>query len=32
LDRIEDLASAMLAQDGVRLPGERRLRMRAAAA
>lgn len=32
LDRVEDLASAMLAQEGVRLPGERRLHLRAAAA
>jgi (2R)-3-sulfolactate dehydrogenase (NADP+) len=31
LDRIEDLAAAMLAQDGVRLPGDRRLAARAAA-
>ncbi len=29
LDRIEDLASAMLAQEGVRLPGDRRLQERA---
>jgi (2R)-3-sulfolactate dehydrogenase (NADP+) len=28
-DRIEDLLGAMLAQDGVRLPGDRRLAMRA---
>jgi (2R)-3-sulfolactate dehydrogenase (NADP+) len=28
LDRIEDMAAAMLAQEGVRLPGDRRLRMR----
>lgn len=28
LDRIEDLATAMLAQDGVRLPGDRRLAAR----
>jgi (2R)-3-sulfolactate dehydrogenase (NADP+) len=32
LDRIEDLAAAMLAQDGVRLPGDRRLLSRAIAA
>jgi (2R)-3-sulfolactate dehydrogenase (NADP+) len=31
-DRIEDMAAAMLAQDGVRLPGDRRLRMRGKAA
>jgi (2R)-3-sulfolactate dehydrogenase (NADP+) len=29
LDRIEDMASAMLAQEGVRLPGDRRLQARA---
>jgi (2R)-3-sulfolactate dehydrogenase (NADP+) len=28
LDRIEDMSSAMLAQEGVRLPGDRRLRAR----
>jgi (2R)-3-sulfolactate dehydrogenase (NADP+) len=31
LDRVEDLAAAMLAQEGVRLPGDRRLAARAAA-
>jgi (2R)-3-sulfolactate dehydrogenase (NADP+) len=28
IDRVEDLAAAMLQQEGVRLPGDRRLRMR----
>lgn len=32
LDRVEDLAAAMLAQDGVRLPGDQRLRQREASA
>ena len=32
LDRIDDLAASMLAQDDVRLPGDRRLRMREIAA
>lgn len=32
IDRVEDCAAAMLAQEGVRLPGDRRLRQRAIAA